>query len=193
MTMRVVLASASEYRADQLRRLRIDFETIPSDIDEDAFKAQISQPQQLAETLARAKAASVARAETDAVVIGSDQVAVVDGLILSKPHSEARARDQLQTLQGRTHILFTAMSVQCGERSVEHCDVTRLTMRSLGEDAIARYVAAESPTKSVGAYLFESLGVALFDRIDTEDPTAIVGLPLLALVRALEGFEVHVP
>ncbi|MEL6338839.1 MAG: Maf family protein [Myxococcota bacterium] len=193
MKPRIVLASASTYRAQQLRQLGLGFDILPSEIDEDNFKRQITNPRVLAETLSRAKAAEVARREQDAIVIGSDQVAVIDGRILSKPLTEQRAVEQLERLRGRTHELITAVSVIYGEERFDHTDVTRLHMRELSGEAIRRYVSAEKPLQCVGAYKIEALGASLFERLESGDPSAIVGLPLFAVVEALNHFGYPIP
>jgi len=191
--MRLVLASRSPARARLLDQLGLDHEIAPADLDEDAFKRQINVPVRLAESLAHAKAARVARSHPDAIVIGSDQLAVLDGRILSKPFTAERAIAQLESLSGRTHALITALCLLHGETRYEHCDTTHLTMRALTRDAIERYVAADSPLQSVGAYRIEGVGSALFERVETEDPSAIMGLPLFALLRGLAKLGMSIP
>ena len=189
----LVLGSTSPYRRDLLARLRVPFDVIAPDVDEEALQRSGAEPSQIALRLAVAKAGSVGSKRTDAFVIGSDQVVDLDSEILGKPGDEARARDQLARLQGRTHRLVTAIALRAPDGTLRtHVDVHRMTLRSLGGAEIERYVAAERPIDCCGAYKIESLGIALFDRIEGEDFTAISGLPLIALGRLLReaGFDV---
>lgn len=193
MTPRIVLASASTFRAQQLRQIGVEFDILASQIDEDNFKRQITNPRILAETLSQAKAAQVARREHGGIVIGSDQVAVIDGRILSKPLTEERAVEQLQRLRGRSHELITAVSVISDEERFDHTDVSRLHMRDLSDEAIRRYVLADQPLQCVGAYKIEARGASLFERLESSDPSAIIGLPLFAVVEALNRFGYPIP
>ncbi len=152
-------------------------------------------PRSLAETLALDKAESIARRYPDAIVIGSDQVAEVDGLVLDKPGTVEAAVAQLRSLSGREHRLITSIAVMCSARNVgtQHTNVTTLRMRSLDDDAIRRYVDADRPLDCAGSYKIESRGIALFERIDSADHTAIIGLPLIELTTILGWFGVELP
>ena len=185
MTPRLVLASTSRYRRALLERLGLPFETAAPGVDEDAYKARGLAPQALVLELARAKALAVAR-DTDAIVIGSDQVAEIDGLVLGKPGTPERAVQQLQRLAGRTHHLWTGVCVVDGRsgRQVEHVDLHRLTMRALTAAQLAAYVAQDDPVDCAGAYKI--------DRVEGDDATAIVGLPLMFVARALAELGVDV-
>lgn len=187
----IVLASTSPYRAQQLERLRLVFRQESSGVDETPYKKAHSDPAELASTLARAKAQAIS-ATTD-VIIGGDQVAALDDEIMSKPLGFDRAVDQLLRLQGRVHRLYTAVAIRRGDEYFEHLDVTELTMRSFDRPSLERYVAADRPLGCAGAYKIESLGAALFERIETDDPSSIIGLPVMALVRGLARFGVHIP
>jgi len=197
MSSPLILASTSRYRRALLERLGVPFTAVAPACDEDALKDPRLAPQALAEFLAEAKAASIARQQPDAVVIGSDQLAAVevDGAwtILGKPGTAARAVDQLALLSGRTHVLITALVVARGEERWRHTDRTRLTMRRLDRAALERYVTADQPLDCAGAYKLECRGIALFDAIDSADASAITGLPLLALTRILAGLGYAVP
>lgn len=193
MSPTVVLASTSPYRRALLERLGLSFTAQAPACDEEALKDPSLSPQALAEMLADAKAASVAEGLPDAIVIGSDQVATIDGQILGKPGTEAKAVEQLALLAGREHQLITAMVVRCGASIQSHTDVTTLRMRALDRDALARYVARDQPIDCAGAYKLEAAGVSLFEQIASDDHTAITGLPLIATVRLLSGFGVVVP
>lgn len=189
----LLLASTSRYRGELLGRLGVPFLAVAPDCDEDAYKARGLAPQELAETLALAKAESLRSAYPGAAILGGDQLAAIDGEILGKPGSEAAARAQLARLAGRTHTLFTAVALLAPGRVLRHTDVTRLTMRPLSAEQIARYVAADDPVDCAGSYKLERLGIALFAQIESADHTAIVGLPLLAITAMLEGLGIVIP
>jgi septum formation protein len=189
----LVLASTSPYRRAQLERLGVPFRCQPPLVDEDALKAFADEPRALAERLARAKAGSVAVLEPEAVVIGGDQLVEFQGLVFGKPGSADRAIEQLGQLAGRSHRLITSLAVcHRGEMTV-HNDVTTLHMRSLGRAEIERYVAADRPLDCAGSYKLERRGIALFERIVSEDQTAITGLPLIALTTILRGLGMAIP
>lgn len=189
----LILASTSRYRRDLLARLGVPFEAIAPDVDEDAFKDRGLSPRELAETLANAKAAEVASRFPLAVVIGSDQVAVIDDQAIGKPGSRDRAREQLGMMSGRAHQLITAIAVVSPDRVVSHTDVTTLVMRTLSDEAIRRYVEADDPLDCAGSYKLESRGITLFKSIASEDHTAIIGMPLIALTSLLRGLDFEIP
>jgi septum formation protein len=189
----LILGSTSRYRRALLERLRLPFRCLAPLCDEEALKRPGLAPQALAEMLAEAKGASVAAVEPAAVVIGSDQVATIDGAILGKPGTPARAVEQLERLSGREHQLITAVVVIAGGTVHRHTDITRLTMRRLDRAALERYVAADEPLDCAGSYKLEQQGIALFARIDSADHTAITGLPLIALTRLLGGLGFAIP
>ncbi len=190
----LILASTSRYRQSLLARLHLPFEVRAPRCDEDTFKARATDPRALSELLALEKARSVAREAPHAFVIGSDQVVELDGEILGKPGSVEDAERQLARLGGRTHQLITSLAV-LGPRGVRalHTDVTRMHMRALSEREIARYVARDQPLDCAGSYKIECLGIALFERIECADHTAITGLPLLALSALLRGLGFALP
>lgn len=189
----LVLASTSPYRRALLERLRIRFTCERSDVDEAALKGDGREPLAVATALARQKALAVHARCPDAIVIGSDQVATIDGRILDKPGGAEAAAKQLGLLAGREHLLLTAVAIAVDDRVVEFADVTRLCMRALEPVEIDRYVAAEQPFDCAGSYRIEGLGIALFAAIDGEDQTAIMGLPLLRLCAELRQLGVAVP
>jgi septum formation protein len=189
----LVLASTSPYRRDLLARLGVPFVAAAPDCDENAHKSRGFSPRELAETLARLKAESLRAAHPDAAILGGDQVAAIDDEILDKPGTEAAARAQLARLAGRTHTLITAVALLVGDRFLQHTDVTRLTMRPLTEAQIARYVAADQPLDCCGSYRLERLGIALFSRIESDDHTAIIGLPLLSVAAMLGEIGFVIP
>lgn len=191
--MRLVLASTSKYRRRQLEALGLDFWSEAPGVDEDAEKARVSNPETLSVLLATLKAEAVFARHPGAVVIGGDQLVSLDGEILGKPGTPERAVAQLEMLSGRTHTLFTAVCVLSPFGVATHLDRTRLTVRSLGRAALERYVSSDDPLDCAGSYKFEQGGAALFRRVETEDPSAITGLPLLALVRLLAEAGINVP
>jgi septum formation protein len=152
-----------------------------------------TEPRRLAEKLALAKASSLLGEESDSAIIGCDQLVSFDGRIFGKPGTFSRAVDQLTAMAGLTHDLITALVVIRGERIIRHTDLTRLRMRALTRDAIERYVAADQPLDCAGGYKLESRGIALFERIETDDHTAITGLPLMALVTILRELGFVIP
>jgi 7-methyl-GTP pyrophosphatase len=189
----LVLASTSLHRKALLERLGVPFRCRPPRVDEEALKAVADEPFALAERLARAKAASVAALEPSAVVIGGDQLVECEGQVFGKPGSTDRALKQLSMLAGRTHRLITALAVcQRGEMIV-HNDVTTLHMRPLAFAEIARYVAADQPLDCAGSYKLEERGIVLFERIDSEDQSAITGMPLIALTTILRRLGMSIP
>ncbi|HEX6998493.1 MAG TPA: Maf family nucleotide pyrophosphatase [Gammaproteobacteria bacterium] len=180
---RLVLASTSPYRGALLARLGLPFDTVAPRADETPGPAE--PPRELARRLAAAKAQSVLPA--DAVVIGSDQVPSLDGRPLGKPGTHAAALEQLLACQGRTVAFYTAVVVIDGAdgRRWETVDRTEVAFRRLGRADLDRYLAAERPYDCAGGFKAEGLGVVLFERIVSEDPTALIGLPLIALARML--------
>lgn len=190
---RLILASTSPYRKAQLDRLKIPFEAIAPKVDEDAFKEKEHRPRELALTLAIEKAEAVARAHPEAVVIGGDQLVSFEGEILGKPGTPEKAARQLLRLRGRRHDLITAIAICHRGNRQTHVDETRLWMRAFDRETAERYVRSDEPSDCAGAYKIESLGIALFDRIESEDHTAITGLPLLAITRMLNASGIPVP
>lgn len=189
----LILASTSRYRRQLLDRLGLTYTAVPPQCDEEALKDPSLSPQALAEYLAEAKAASLIATYPTAVIIGSDQICAVDDEILHKPGTPERAVAQLMRLAGREHRLITAMVVAHGAQRWRHTDITTLAMRPHTREALERYVAADSPLDCSGAYKLEQRGISLFERIDSADHTAIVGLPLIALCAFLRNLNYPVP
>lgn len=189
----ILLASTSPYRRELLARLRLPFEVCAPGVDEVAHAGET--PRVLARRLAQAKAVAVAQSHSEAVVIGSDQVADVDGEGLSKPGGFAAALEQLERLQGRTIVFHTALAVaRDGGRWCHVVSVpTEVTFRRLAQPALQRYLTLDTPYDCAGAAKIESLGIALVQSVRSEDPTALIGLPLIALVEALSACGIEVP
>lgn len=189
--MRLVLASTSPYRRELLQRLRLPFDVARPQVDETPLKNE--RPDALSRRLARAKATAVAAADPDAWVIGSDQVAELDGAPLGKPGHREAALAQLASMSGRAVRFHTAVALARRDGPAwEALDTTTVRFRQLDGDGIARYVDAEQPYDCAGSFKAEALGIALFESIRSEDPTALVGLPLIATARLLRqaGFAV---
>ena len=180
---RLILASTSRYRRELLARLGLPFETRSPDTSEHAIPHEA--PAAMAARLALAKARSIE--PPGAIVIGSDQVASLDGVLLRKPGGHAAAVQQLTACQGRTVVFDTAVAVidTRSGKTLEHVDRTEVRFASLDTEALDRYVQREQPLDCAGSFKSEGLGVALFERIDSSDPTALIGLPLIWLAHAL--------
>ena len=175
----LILGSTSRYRRELLSRLCIPFETVSPQVDETPRPGEA--PSDLALRLALAKARDVAHRHPQAVVIGSDQVADLHGEPLGKPGTHERAVTQLRRMRGQTVIFQTALSVVCLETGFEQSDIAavRVVFRALTDAEIENYLRAEQPYDCAGSAKSEGLGIALLERIDNDDPTALVGLPLI--------------
>jgi septum formation protein len=188
----VILASTSRYRAALLARLLPDFASIAPDVDETGRPGE--SPQALAARLAQLKAQAVAGAHPRAVVIGGDQVPCRGDSVLRKPGTHARAFAQLRACSGQTVTFFTAVCVvgPGTEHPDSWVDETRIRFRELADDQIERYLLRDQPYDCAGSFKSESLGIALFDSIATNDPTALQGLPLIRLATTLAKHGVMV-
>lgn len=183
----LILASTSRYRRELLARLRLPFDVHAPDVDETPLPGET--PLALAQRLALSKANTIAARFPDAIVIGSDQVADLDGEPLGKPGDHARATAQLRRMRGRTLVFQTAVAVVCGAIGFARSDVApvRVVFRSLDDAAIESYLLAETPYDCAGSAKSEGLGIALLDAIDSDDPTALIGLPLIRTARMLRA------
>lgn len=190
----LILASTSRYRADSLRRLNIAFDSAAPEVDE---SHQLAEPvSNRAARLAKAKAHALSDRFPNSILIGSDQVASCQGKVFDKPGSAARAIDTLTALRGNEINFHTALCVlhNASGQCIEHTDLTRVQVRAELSDAeIQRYVEIDQPLDCAGAFKVESLGISLFDSIHTDDPSALIGLPLIALAKALREFGLSVP
>ncbi|WP_144638691.1 Maf family nucleotide pyrophosphatase [Bordetella genomosp. 13] len=184
----LILASSSPYRRELLSRLRLPFTAISPDIDETPRPGET--PTELALRLSVEKAQAVAARHPGALVIGSDQVATVDGTPIGKPGSFERARAQLEGLSGRDVEFHSALALTDGTRVLREDVVTRCRFRTLSRAAIEAYLRAEQPYDTAGSAKAESLGIALMQAIESDDPTAIIGLPLIALTNMLREFGI---
>jgi septum formation protein len=186
-TREVVLGSTSRYRRQLLERLHLRFEVASPDVDESVRPGEV--PSRMALRLALEKARAVARRFPQAVVIGSDQVADLDGIALGKPGTHERAVEQLRRMRGRSVVFQTAVAVVCQASGFEQVELApvRVRFRELGDDEIEAYLRAEQPYDCAGSAKSEGLGIALLDAIDNDDPTALVGLPLIRTCRMLRA------
>ena len=184
---RLVLGSTSRYRRELMQRLCIPFDVAAPDVDETPQDGE--SPHDLACRLALAKARAVAALHPDAVVIGSDQVADLDGEPLGKPGTHERAVAQLRRMRGRTVVFQTAVAVVCQNTGFAQTDLAavRVVFRNLSDAEIETYLRTEQPYDCAGSAKSEGLGIALLESIDTDDPTALVGLPLIRTCRMLRA------
>ena len=176
---RLILASTSRYRRELLQRLRLPFEVESPEVDETPEGGE--RPEALAQRLAVAKARAVSDRFPDAVVIGSDQVADLDGTPIGKPGDHDHATAQLRAMSGRTVVFHTGVAVLCAARAFAATAVVPVTVRfrTLDDIEIERYLRAEKPYDCAGSAKCETLGIALLEAIESDDPTALVGLPLI--------------
>ncbi|HEX5049750.1 MAG TPA: Maf family nucleotide pyrophosphatase [Gammaproteobacteria bacterium] len=182
---RLILASTSKYRRELLARLGMPFDTAAPGVDETPLAGEA--PRERARRLAGAKARSLQVA--DAVVIGSDQVASLDGTVLRKPGGPAAALRQLQAAQGNAVLFHTAVTVLDTATAEEwsHVDLTEVRFARLPSAALERYLEIDAPFDCAGSFKSEGLGVALFERVESTDPTALIGLPLIWLAATLRS------
>lgn len=187
----LLLASTSPYRRALLERLALPFRAERPDVDESPLPGEA--PRALAQRLAHAKAQAVAEGHPRHWVIGSDQVADLHGRPLGKPGSVAAACAQLSAMSGQAVHFHTALCLTDGERVLQACDLTTVRFRTLQHAEIVRYIEAEQPLDCAGSFKCEGLGISLFESIENRDPTALVGLPLIALCALLRSAGVAVP
>ena len=190
--MKLILASSSPYRRALLARLKIPFEAISPDVDETPQPNET--PEKLVERLSRVKARKVATDHREALVIGSDQVAVYNGQIVGKPHGHDKAVAQLKDASGRTVMLYTGLALLNAATGKEQCEVVpyRVTFRKLTDELIESYLRKEQPYSCAGSVKSEGLGIALLEKFEGDDPNTLIGLPLIRLVRMLENEGVKI-
>lgn len=189
----LLLGSTSPYRRELLARLRLPFDTDAPRVDETPQPGEA--PRALALRLALAKARDVAARHRQAIVIGSDQVADLAGRPLGKPGTHERAVAQLRAMRGQTVVFQTALAVVCVDTGFEQTDLAAVEVRfrDLTDDEIERYLRAEQPYDCAGSAKSEGLGIALLDAIHSDDPTALVGLPLIRTARLLRAAGLRLP
>ncbi|MDP1697601.1 MAG: Maf family nucleotide pyrophosphatase [Xanthomonadaceae bacterium] len=188
---RLILASTSAYRRELLARLRLPFDVVQPDVDETALPGEPASER--AQRLAKAKSQIIAQRQPDAWVIGSDQVAQCADSVLDKPGSSERAHTQLRAASGRELRFHTALCLSHAASTAcwQALDITHAQLRTLSDAEISRYIAAEQALDCAGSFKAEGLGISLFEHIRSDDPTALIGLPLIALCQLLRraGFE----
>lgn len=189
----IVLASSSAYRKALLARLGLDCASLSPDIDESPLKDE--SPVATATRLATAKAGKIAGLRPSALIIGSDQVALLEGTVLDKPMNHEAAVRQLRAMSGRVAIFHTAICLlDAGSGEMQCANVpTTVHMRELPEDVIERYLRRDRPYDCAGSAKIEALGIALVEKIESDDPTALIGLPLITLVSMLKRCGVTIP
>jgi len=187
MLEKLVLASTSPYRKELLQKLQLDFATANPSIDESALPDEA--PEQLVARLAESKARAVADQFQNALIIGSDQVAVVDGKIVGKPGDHARAVAQLKRASGKRVSFLTGLCVYNTLSQRSQVDVVPFSVifRHLTDAQIEKYLQREQPYNCAGSFKSEGLGIALFERLEGDDPNTLIGLPLIRLIKMLES------
>jgi septum formation protein len=183
---RLILASTSPFRRQLLARLGLPFEVQAPDIDETPLPEE--DPQTMVARLAELKAHAIARRESAALVIGSDQVAVLNGQILGKPGGHERAVEQLSRASGKAVLFYTGLCLINSDTGRVRVEVIpyRVVFRLLRREQIENYLRREQPYQCAGSFKSEGLGIALFERLEGEDPSSLIGLPLIRLIRLLE-------
>lgn len=191
--IKIILASGSMYRKTLLQRLQIDFEVLSPDIDESCRADESAR--QLALRLAREKASCIAEKNSGCIVIGSDQTVECNDHLIDKPGNLDAACRQLASMSGQNVIFHTGLCVLNNETAIteSRCVDTHITFRELSEDEIRRYVMTDEPYDCAGSIKSEELGISLFARLQTSDPTALIGLPLIALSDILRKQRIELP
>lgn len=189
----VILASGSPYRRQLLDRLGLPYSAQAPDVDETPSRDE--SPDAYVERIARKKAEALAGEHPDALIIGSDQAAVIDGHILGKPRTKARAQAQLIRASGRTVEFLTGIALLDTRSGKLQSDVVpfRVHFRQLDPTAVDRYLEREQPYDCAGSFKAEGLGIVLFERMEGDDPTALIGLPLIRLTGMLQDAGLNLP
>ena len=183
----LVLGSTSPFRKALLEKLGIPFYTYSPEVDETPFAGETAE--ELVYRLSEAKARAVANDKPDALVIGSDQVAVIDGEILGKPGSHEKAKEQLRNASGKAVVFLTGLCLLNSKTGKAQTEVVPFTVhfRELSDEQIENYLKSEEPYNCAGSFKSEALGISLFERLEGDDPNTLIGLPLIRLVRLLEN------
>ncbi len=184
--MKLILASTSPFRKAILDKLGVDFDTVSPETDETALADET--PQQLVERLSIAKAKAVADKVSDALVIGSDQVSVINGEIIGKPHTHKNAVKQLQNASGKTVTFYTGLCLYNSSTQQYQSEVVpfNVVFRDLSDQQIESYLRKEQPYNCAGSFKSEELGIVLFEKLEGEDPNTLMGLPLIRLIKMLD-------
>jgi len=193
MSPHLVLASTSPFRREILQKLALPFDTTAPGIDEAAGDEE--SPEILVKRLAESKARAVASKWPQALIIGSDQVACIDGEILGKPGNKKNAMKQLARTSGRTVTFYTGLCLfnSTSQQAQVRCELFKVHFRALNETQIGRYLDQEQPFNCAGSFKSEGLGITLFSKLEGDDPNTLIGLPLIRLVQMLENEGVELP
>lgn len=183
----LVLASSSPFRRQILDKLNLDYECHSPDIDESPYNNE--EASQLVKRLAIAKAQAVAETVQDALIIGSDQVAVIDGKIVGKPHTHEKAVQQLKSASGNAVTFYTGLALHNSVTGNTQSEVVPFSVhfRELTDTMIENYLRAETPYSCAGSFKSEGMGIVLFEKLEGDDPNTLIGLPLIRLIRMLEN------
>ncbi|MCA3994453.1 MULTISPECIES: Maf family protein [Serratia] len=186
---RLLLASTSPYRKMLLEKLQLPFDCAAPEVDETPLPGETAEALVLRLAAAKAQAQALALAYPEHLIIGSDQVCVIDGNITGKPHTEENARAQLRQASGQAVTFYTGLALYNGRSKQLQalCEPFHVHFRALSETEIAAYVRMEQPLNCAGSFKSEGLGIALFDRLEGRDPNALIGLPLIALLEMLRA------
>ena len=190
---KIILASTSIYRKQQLERLNIPFSTASPDINEASLKNKNLDHFTLSRELSLLKARNISSTFKDAIVIGGDQVASFNHAILSKPKTKQKALQQLLSMTGKEHQLVTSLAIIANGREYIHTCIANMKMRHLTEEQIIRYIDIDEPLQSCGSYKLEALGISLFEKIDCDDYTSIIGIPLMWTAKLLSELGIEIP
>jgi len=190
---KLVLASTSPFRQQILRKLNIDFDIADPQVSENRFDNET--PQQLVSRLSEAKARAVAVRYPDALIIGSDQVAVLDNNILGKPLHHENARHQLSLASGKKITFYTGLCLfnSATANSQVSCVLFNVYFRTLNENQIEHYLQTDKPYNCAGSFKSEGFGISLFEKLEGDDPNTLIGLPLIELIRLLANEGVYIP
>ena len=192
---KLILASSSAYRRELLSRLHLPFESIAPDIDESALPGEL--PEQTALRLAQEKAAAIAKDHPESIIIGSDQVATLDGEQIGKPGNHQAALQQLQKMRGKQVVFHTALCLMDNRKNASNPNIqlqnvqTLVSFRDLGDEELDAYLHIEQPYDCAGSAKNEGLGISIIEKIISNDPTALTGLPLIALTGMLRHIGIH--
>ena len=192
----MVLASGSASRRQQLEDMGFVFTTKISGVDEDVYKKDVHQnhsPAKICQKIARAKVEKVRKEYPDALVLGGDQMAVLGWEIFNKASTSEEAIESLMKLQGKTHELFTSLYMRYQEKTFGYLEINKMHMRKLTISQIKKYVEMAKPLHCAGSYALERYGIALFEKIETTDQSAVIGFPLIALVNQLIKWGIPLP
>ncbi len=183
----LILASSSPYRRELLNKLGLEFESISPDIDESSLPDET--PSELVGRLALEKAQAIAATQPEALIIGSDQVAVIDDTIITKPHNHEKAKDQLRQASGREVTFLTSLCLYNSRSHQHQLTIAPYTVNflPLSEEQIENYLLKEKPYNCAGSFKSEGLGISLFASMHGDDPNSLIGLPLIALIKMLRN------